>query len=43
MKGKLDELLFEKVKQSIREYISKAKALVMKLDQNKVSTTRKGN
>ena len=36
-----EELSFEIGKESMRDYIARAKALVMKLDQNNVSTTEK--
>ena len=36
-----EKLTFEIVKESIRGYVARAKALVMKLEQNSVSTTKK--
>ena len=36
-----EELKFEIEKESIRDYVARANALVMKLEQNSVSTTKK--
>ena len=41
VKKKFGELSFEIGRESMRDYIARAKALVMKLDQNNVSTTKK--
>ena len=41
VKKKFEELSFETGKESTRDYIARAKALVMRLDQNNVSTTKK--
>ena len=41
VKKKFEKLSFEIAKESIRDYIARAKALVMKLKQNSVSTTKK--
>ena len=41
VKREFEELSFEIGKESMRDYIARAKALVMKLDQNNVSTTKK--
>ena len=38
---KFEELSFEIGKESMRDYIARAKALVMKLEQNNVSRTKK--
>ena len=40
-KKEFEELTFEIGKYSIRDYVARAKALVMKLEQNSVSTTKK--
>ena len=41
VKREFEELSFEIGKESMRDYIARAKGLVMKLDQNNVSTTKK--
>ena len=41
VKREFEELSFEVGKETMRDYIASAKALVMKLDQNNVSTTKK--
>ena len=41
IKKEFEELSFEVGKESLRDYIARAKALVMKLEQNKVSTPKK--
>ena len=41
VKKEFEELSFEIGRESMRDYIARAKALVMKLDQNNVSTTKK--
>ena len=41
VKREFEELSFEIGRESTRDYIARAKALVMKLDQNNVSTTKK--
>ena len=41
VKREFEELSFEIGKESMRDYIARAKALVMKLDQNNASTTKK--
>ena len=43
IKKEFEGLYFEIGKESMREYIAKAKALVMKLEQNNFSTTKKKN
>ena len=40
-KKEFKELTFEIGKQSIRDYVARAKAMVMKLEQNNVTTTKK--
>ena len=40
-KKEFKELTFEVGKQSIRDYVARAKAMVMKLEQNNVTTTKK--
>ena len=40
-KKEFEELTLEVGKESIRDYFAGAKALVMKLEQNSVSTTKK--
>ena len=40
-KKKFEELAFEIGKESIRDYVARAKALVMKLEKNSPSTTKK--
>ena len=39
-KKEFNELTFEVGKQSTRDYVAKAKAMVMKLEQKKVTTTK---
>ena len=41
IKKEFEELSFEVEKESMRDYIARAKALVMKLEQNSVHTTKK--
>ena len=41
VKREFEELSFEVGKETMRDYIARAKALVMKLEQNDVSTTKK--
>ena len=41
VKGEFEELSFEIGRESMRDYIARAKAVVMKLEQNDVSTTKK--
>ena len=41
VKKEFEELFFEVGKESMREYIARAKALIMKFEQNDVSTTKK--
>ena len=41
MKREFEELSFKVGKEAMRDYIARAKALVIKLDQNNVSTTKK--
>ena len=41
VKKEFEKISFEIGKESIRDYIARAKALVMKLEQNSVSTTKK--
>ena len=41
VKKEFEELSFEVGEESMRDYIARAKALVMKLEQNNVSTTKK--
>ena len=40
-KKEFEELAFEIGKESIRDYVARAKALVMKLEKNSASTTKK--
>ena len=39
-KKEFEELAFEIGKESIRDYVARAKALVMKLEKNSASTTK---
>ena len=41
VKKEYEELTFEIKKKSIRDYVARAKVLVMKLEQNSVPTTKK--
>ena len=41
VKGEFEELSFEIGRESMRDYIARAKAVVMELEQNDVSTTKK--
>ena len=40
-KNEFEELAFEIGKESIRDYVARAEALVMKLEKNSASTTKK--
>ena len=42
-KKEFEELTIKIGKESIRDYVTRAKALVMKLEQNNATTTKKGN
>ena len=43
VKKEFEELTFEVGKESIRDHVARAKALVMKLEQHSVSTTKYSN
>ena len=42
-KKEFEELAFKIGKESIRDYVARAEALVMKLEKNSASTTKKSN